>query len=51
MGILIRCVHKVFEHFIFPKQNAVVVFTGGNYASADMAGRILAEDVMPAFKD
>lgn len=34
---------------IFPEQNTVVVFTGGNYTSADMTGKILTEYVIPLF--
>lgn len=34
---------------IFPEQNAVVVFTGGNYTSADMTGKILTEYVITSF--
>ena len=35
---------------VFPDQNAVVVFTGGNYTSADATARILVKNVIPAFK-
>lgn len=34
---------------IFPEQEAVVVFTGGNYTSADMTAKILTEYVIPSF--
>jgi CubicO group peptidase (beta-lactamase class C family) len=35
---------------VFPDQNAVVVFTGGNYTSADNTAKILTEYVLPAFE-
>jgi hypothetical protein len=35
---------------VFPDQNAVVVFTGGNYASADTTAKILTEVVIPALE-
>jgi CubicO group peptidase (beta-lactamase class C family) len=38
------------EIVIFPDQNAVIVFTGGNYTSADSTARILVKYVIPAFE-
>jgi len=35
---------------VFPDQNAVVVFTGGNYTSADATAKILTEYVIPSFR-
>jgi CubicO group peptidase (beta-lactamase class C family) len=35
---------------VFPDQNAVVVFTGGNYSSADTTAKVLIEYVIPAFE-
>jgi CubicO group peptidase (beta-lactamase class C family) len=35
---------------VFPDQNAVVVFTAGNYASADTTAKILTKYVIPAFE-
>jgi len=35
---------------VFPAQNAVVVFTGGNYTSADTTAKILTAHVIPAFE-
>jgi CubicO group peptidase (beta-lactamase class C family) len=35
---------------VFPDQNAVVVFTGGNYTSADATAKVLTEYVIPAFE-
>jgi CubicO group peptidase (beta-lactamase class C family) len=34
---------------VFPDQDTVVVFTGGNYASADPTAKILTEYIIPAF--
>jgi len=34
---------------VFPDQNAVVVFTEGNYTSADATAKILVKNVIPAF--
>jgi CubicO group peptidase (beta-lactamase class C family) len=34
---------------VFPDQEAVVVFTGGNYNSADATATILVKNVIPAF--
>ena len=36
--------------YIYPNQNAVVVFTAGNYVSADTTTEILTEYVIPAFE-
>lgn len=33
---------------VFPGQNAVVVFTGGSYVSADATTRILSKNIIPA---
>lgn len=35
---------------VFPDQDTVVVFTGGNYTSADATAEILTEYVIPAFE-
>ena len=35
---------------VFPDQNAVVVFTGGNYSSADTTAKVLTKYVIPAFE-
>lgn len=35
---------------IFPNQNAVVVFTGANYTSADMTAKILKDYVIPSLE-
>ena len=35
---------------VFPDQNAVVVFTGANYTSADATAKILVKNVIPAFE-
>ncbi|MEJ2304703.1 MAG: serine hydrolase [Anaerolineales bacterium] len=35
---------------VFPDQKAVVVFTGGNYTSADATTKILVKYVIPAFE-
>ena len=35
---------------VFPDKNAVVVFTGGNYTSADTTAKILTTYVIPAFE-
>jgi hypothetical protein len=34
---------------VFPDQDAVVVFTGGNYTSADPTAKILTGYLIPAF--
>ena len=36
--------------FILPEQDAVMVFTGANYTSADLTTRILSKFVIPAFQ-
>jgi CubicO group peptidase (beta-lactamase class C family) len=33
---------------VFPDQDAVVVFTGGNYTSADLTSKILTKYLIPA---
>jgi len=35
---------------VFPDQNAVVVFTAGNYTSADTTAKVLTKYVIPAFE-
>ena len=35
---------------IFPDQNTVVVFTGGNYTSADTTAKIITKYLIPSFK-
>jgi CubicO group peptidase (beta-lactamase class C family) len=35
---------------VFPDQDVVVVFTGGNYTSADTTAKVLTEYVIPAFE-
>lgn len=35
---------------VFPDKNAVVVFTGANYTSADATAKILVKNVIPAFE-